>query len=63
MNAIFYIPCFYIPNDQKHDYESNGVNAMGFRVSFFCLIVVNGHQLFAHLRWKLILSLLQGMHG
>jgi len=31
----------------------NNVNAMGFRVSFFCLIVVNGRQLFARLQQKL----------
>ncbi len=27
--------------------HSNSVNAMGFRVLFLCLIVVNGRQLFA----------------
>jgi hypothetical protein len=33
------------------------------RSHFFGLIVVNGCQLFARLRQKLILLLLQGMHG
>ncbi len=31
-----------------------GVNAIGFRLSFFCLIIVNGHQLFARFWRKLI---------
>jgi len=43
--------------------HSNNVNTMGFRVSFFCLIVVNSYQHFCMLAAEITPSMLQGMHG
>jgi hypothetical protein len=36
---------------------------MGFRASFFCLIVVNSYQHFCVLAAEIIPLMLQGMHG
>jgi len=51
------VSCFKLwSNCDRTKNHSNSVNTMGFRVSFFCLIVVNSCQLFACLCWKLFHS-------
>ncbi len=51
------VSCFKLwSNCDRTKNHSNSVNTMGFRVSFFCLIVVNSRQLFACLCWKLFHS-------